>query len=300
MRVTLEQWRMFKAVVDAGSYAQAEELIFKSHTSIYASVKRMEQLLGVRLFDIKVRKTCLTAEGEILLRRAEQLLFQAQRLEDMADAMTKGIMTELNLGITMALPDDILQETLVKMSKHFPQSNFHVHEMKPGKLLSHELSPMDFAILDHIPDSEVGEPIMEVEYCCVVGVEHRLAKLKREVEITDLKISRELTLSEVTGSGDPDIDCAGNGIEWQFGHLRTLLEYVARGSGFAWLPKHLIKQELQAGSIKTLAVTSGAIKTCPLYLVQHKGQRQDPVSKYFITTLLEQIEKLTPGNDQVG
>ncbi|WP_315982943.1 LysR family transcriptional regulator [Aliamphritea spongicola] len=46
MRVTLEQWRMLKAVVDHGGFAHAAAAVHKSQSSINHAIHKMEDQLG--------------------------------------------------------------------------------------------------------------------------------------------------------------------------------------------------------------------------------------------------------------
>ena len=66
---TLEQWRMFKAVADHGGFMQAAQQVHKSQSSIHHAVNKMEEQLGVNLFEVDGRKTVLTHAGKLLLRR---------------------------------------------------------------------------------------------------------------------------------------------------------------------------------------------------------------------------------------
>ena len=58
--ITLEQWRTLLAVVDAGGYAQAAELLHKSQSAVTYAVQKIESLLGVKAFEIQGRKAQLS------------------------------------------------------------------------------------------------------------------------------------------------------------------------------------------------------------------------------------------------
>lgn len=67
LRVTLEQWRMFQAVVTYGGFNQAAQGIYKSQSSIHNAVQKIETTLGVALFKVEGRKTLMTQAGELML-----------------------------------------------------------------------------------------------------------------------------------------------------------------------------------------------------------------------------------------
>ncbi len=86
-RTTLEQWRMLRAVVEHGGFAQASAAIHKSQSTINQSVRKLQGQLGLPLLEVVGRKAELTPAGEQMLRGAEQLLAQAARLEEMAERL---------------------------------------------------------------------------------------------------------------------------------------------------------------------------------------------------------------------
>ena len=56
MKTTLEQWRMFKAVVEYGGYAQAADAIHKSQSTISYGVHKLQEQLGVQLLEVEGRQ----------------------------------------------------------------------------------------------------------------------------------------------------------------------------------------------------------------------------------------------------
>ena len=83
-RISLEQWRSLLAVVDAGGYAQAAEVLHKSQSAVTYAVQKIEALLAVKIFEVIGRKAHLTPTGEVLYRRAKALLEEAGALEGAA------------------------------------------------------------------------------------------------------------------------------------------------------------------------------------------------------------------------
>ena len=55
-KVTLEQWRMFVAVVKYGGFNQASVVIHKSQSSIHHAVQKLEESLDIKLLEVIGRK----------------------------------------------------------------------------------------------------------------------------------------------------------------------------------------------------------------------------------------------------
>ena len=77
-KATLEQWRMFKAVVDHGGFAGASAAVHKSQSTVHHAVQKLEGALQIKLLEVKGRKAFLTDSGKLILRRAEFLIEEAE------------------------------------------------------------------------------------------------------------------------------------------------------------------------------------------------------------------------------
>src|SRR5210317_850217 len=97
-RTTLEQWRMLQAVVEHGGFAQAAAAVHKSQSTINHAVHKLQDQLGLPLLEVVGRKARLTDAGQLMLRRAQQLLEQAGQLEAIADSLAQGTEAEVRVG----------------------------------------------------------------------------------------------------------------------------------------------------------------------------------------------------------
>src|SRR5690554_992432 len=128
MKATLEQLRMFKAVVDHGGYAQAAEAIFKSQSTISYSVHKLQDQLGVRLLEVEGRKAELTEHGKVLLQHANQLLEQAEDLGKVAKSLSLGVEARVRVALEMIYPYDTLFDILEEFSKAYPNTRVELEE----------------------------------------------------------------------------------------------------------------------------------------------------------------------------
>ncbi|MGA1273896.1 MAG: helix-turn-helix domain-containing protein [Burkholderiaceae bacterium] len=63
-RASLEQWQALISIVEAGGYAQAAQQLNKTQSAITYLIGRLEELLGIRLFERQGRRAVLTAAGQ--------------------------------------------------------------------------------------------------------------------------------------------------------------------------------------------------------------------------------------------
>ena len=104
LKTTLEQWRMFAAVVDHGGFNQAAQAINKSQSTIHHAVQKLENQLDLSLFRVEGRKTVLTEAGDMMLRRARLLINDAEKMESIADGLSSGVETHFYLAVDQIFP----------------------------------------------------------------------------------------------------------------------------------------------------------------------------------------------------
>ena len=107
-KVTLEQWSTFKAVVDAGSFAAAAELLNKSQSSVSYILARMQSRLPAPALRLNGRKAELTNLGKVLYRQANVLLAQAIAIDKAAEYMASGWEQEVVIAADALVPMNTL------------------------------------------------------------------------------------------------------------------------------------------------------------------------------------------------
>ena len=118
LKSTLEQWRMFKAVVDAGGFNQASLVVHKSQSSVHHAVQKLENAIGVVLFENSGRKVKLSPQGEVMYRRATFLLDEAQKLESIAYSLRSGTETTLRVAVDIIFPHTFFIMCLIKFLRN--------------------------------------------------------------------------------------------------------------------------------------------------------------------------------------
>ncbi len=113
------QWlRTFLTVIKKGSMLAASEQLCRSQSAISMHIRKLENVLAVRLFSRDTRKLSLTAAGHELVGYAEKLLL----LHSQAKSALK--ISELRGKVSLGIPDDYasayLPAILTSFSRHYP------------------------------------------------------------------------------------------------------------------------------------------------------------------------------------
>jgi len=90
--------RSFAAVADTGSFTAAAELVARTQSAVSVQVKRLEEIVGRRVFERTSRSLALTPAGETLLGYARRILeLNDESVRRIAEPPVSG---EIRLGIT--------------------------------------------------------------------------------------------------------------------------------------------------------------------------------------------------------
>lgn len=282
-RSTLEQWRMFKAVADYAGFQQAADAIYKSQSSIHHAVHKMEQVLGVTLFQTEGRKMRLTAAGEQLLRRVNYLLAEAERMENVALNLQSGVESSLQIAVDEAFPRAVLYQALAAVSAEYPLIRIELLETiltGANELLTQgkaEIALSPFTLPHHL-----SEDLCQVEFVAVAGSTHPLNQPKRLLELEALKNCRQIVLRDSALEQKKDIGWLGSEQRWTVSHVATSVELLRKNLGFAWLPRHAVQPYLDDGSLQILQLPRGASRSATFYLNFDDADLLGPVARSFI------------------
>ncbi len=255
------------AVVDAGGYAQAAAVLHKSQSAVTYAVQKMQNLLGVKIFEVVGRKARLTATGEVLYRRAKALLEEAAALEAAAATLAAGWEPELRLSVEIIFPTWLLLRCFARFAAERPQTRIELYESVLGGTEEALLErKVDLAICSRIPPGFLGDTLMRLRFIAVAHPDHPLHRLGRELTLQDLREHRHLIIRD-TGSHRRSGSWLGAEQSWTVSQKATSIHAAVMGMGFAWYPEETVRGELARGELKRLPLREGGDRPGDLYLV---------------------------------
>lgn len=267
-RISLEQWQAFVAVVEAGGYARAAEVLHKSQSTVTYGVQRIQDLLGVKLFELRGRRAVVTPTGQLLYQRGRALVDEAGLLERSARALSAGWEAEIRLVTEMIFPTWLLLRALETFGSESPHTHIEVVEsVISGTTEAIEQGKADLAITARVPEGYNAEPLMRVRFVAAAHPDHPLHRLQRKLTSRDLRMHRHLVVRD-TGSArsksSVSVDAAQR---WTVSQFATSVEAARLGMGFAWFPAEFIRAELAAGTLVPLPLGESSERFAQLYLV---------------------------------
>ncbi len=267
LRTTLEQWRMFQAVVDAGGFNQAAELIHKSQSTIHHGVQKLEDSLGLELFESQGRRVQLTAAGELMYRRASYVLDEAGKIEALAGVLAQGAESRLAVAVDHAFPAALLYDAVNRTAAEYPHLCVDFFETVLSG--SNELllaGKADIAVSPAPLPQCFYQELLQVVFIAVAHPEHALHQAEADLAFEALKSHRQIVTRDSGTVAPEDAGWLEAEQRWTVDHLRTSVDLVRRGLGFAWLPEPLINASLARGELQQLPLSDGARRHVTFYL----------------------------------
>jgi DNA-binding transcriptional LysR family regulator len=266
-KITLDQWSALVAVVEAGGYAAAAQRLNRTQSTVTYTIKKLEDLLGLEVFELQGRKAVLTAAGQALYRRGKALLEEASRVERVARDLARGWEPEIRLAVDTIFPTWLLLECCAEFGREHPDTRLEITESVLGgteEALTEGRA--DFVVGGLIPGGFLGDPLMQVRFVCAAAPVHPLHQLGRTLTLEDLRQHRHLVVRD---SGALRSRSAGwlNERRWTVSHKATSIRAACMGLGYAWYPEENIREELAEDRLRPLPLAEGRERFVTLYLV---------------------------------
>ncbi len=182
LKLSLDALQILDAIDRRGSFAAAGKALHKVPSTISYTVAKLEEDLGVQLFDRVGPRAHLTPAGEALLEEGRHLLRAARELEMRVRRVASGWEAELTVAVDSMFVPALLAEDVRAFNA--------VAEQTRMRLITESLSGTWEALLDRRADLLVGaagegpsgggyvvEPMGVVRFVFAVSPSHPLAAL---------------------------------------------------------------------------------------------------------------------------
>jgi DNA-binding transcriptional LysR family regulator len=253
LRLSLDALQIIDAIARRGSFSGAGKELFRVPSTISYTVSKLEEELGVQLFERMGPKVTLTRAGQELLKEGRFLLKAASDLESRVRRVASGWETELSLGMDSMLAPITLRNDICAFYEVTHQTRLRINQ--------ESLSGTWEALLDRRVDLLIGaagdgpsgggytaEPMGKVSFVFAVSPSHPLAAVSHSLGRDDLSKYRAIAVSD--SARLMPVRTVG----LLFGQeslavpdMRTKYEFQLAGLGFGFLPESYARQAIAAG-----------------------------------------------------
>jgi LysR family hydrogen peroxide-inducible transcriptional activator len=231
----------YAATVDqTRHFGQAAERCGVSQAALSEQLRKLEDLLGARLFERGHRKVEPTERGRVLLRQIDRVLAEAQDLLAMSRDVPEPLTGLLRLGAIATLGPYYLPHLLRQSRAAFPRMVLQLNEGQTAGLLDALRRSMLDAVLMALPagvDGAASETLFFEPFRLVCPAEHALAALPR-LTLPDLAGADLILLEEGHCLRDHALRlCSTTAAAGRHAtSVETLWHMIAAGEGYSLLP----------------------------------------------------------------
>ncbi|TWE02721.1 LysR family transcriptional regulator [Neobacillus bataviensis] len=237
----LLQLQYFQTVARLEHMTRAAEELQIAQPSLSKTIARLEEDLGVSLFDRKNRQLKLNHYGRLFLERVNRVFLELNEgKREIEDELERG-QTQITLAVSIP---KVLPELLSSFLKKFPDIKFQqVLESTSSMKSLLEKAEIDFCIssVEIVGSDIVWEPLMTEQIYLVVPPEHPLAK-REKIYLNEVK--DEPFISMNTGFGFRNLTdefCHEAGfvpnIAFEGDEPGVIGDLVRQGLGVAFIPE---------------------------------------------------------------
>jgi LysR family hydrogen peroxide-inducible transcriptional activator len=241
--MNLRDLHYFVVLAETKHFGEASQRCYVSQPTLSMQIKKLEESLGVRLFERTNKQVFLTGEGLILLNTAKKILLLVDELKETARCFSDPLAGELRLGVIPTLAPYLLPMVLPTINRQFPSLKIWLVEEQTQKLIHDlETGELDAAIMALPTASQFAyEVLFEEPFYLVCERQNRLAGLS-SVMLTDLADQAILLLAEGHCLRDQTMAVchmakANEIADFSATSLETLRLMVQSGMGVTLLPK---------------------------------------------------------------
>jgi DNA-binding transcriptional LysR family regulator len=187
--VELRQLRYFLAVADTLHFSKAAQRVGIAQPPLSHQIKRLEEIIGHRLFDRTTRGVKLTLAGQLLADRARSTMEKVLDDLEQVRSLGRGEEGTLTVGFSGSVMFTRLPAAIEAYRRRYPKVELRLREMTTHAQIPGLLDgTLDLAFMrDGDPTEGIQmTTVLEEPYIAVLPAAHALAR-KRRLRVADLR-----------------------------------------------------------------------------------------------------------------
>ena len=246
MNITITQLEYIVAVDTHRNFAKAAAHCFITQPTLSMQIKKLEQQLGILIFDRSKKPVKPTKLGKKVIAQARNSIQSLSRINEIIQDSKGDIAGGLRLGIIPTLAPYLLPRFVTSLVAKYPKTQLIIEELLSDQILNKLNNDLlDIGVMGASADSTYKcIPLFKEEFMVYFSQNHRL-KSKQEVTLKDLDTKDLWLLKEghcfrdqVESLCRKELSHNKNRpIQFQTGSLETLKNLIDQKLGFTLLPQ---------------------------------------------------------------
>ncbi|MDZ7778413.1 MAG: hydrogen peroxide-inducible genes activator [Gemmatimonadota bacterium] len=248
--MTVTQLKYAVAVDDHRSFSRAADRCRVTQPSLSAQIKKLENELGVEIFDRSTTPVRPTDAGRRIVRQARLVLGELGRLSELVHDGSE-VAGELHVGVLPTVAPCILTRFMVDLTTRHPGLRLKVAEQRTDEIVENlQKGRLDAGLLaTPVDNPDLRERILFREpFVAYLSPEHRLSSSKR-IQTDQLRREDLWLLREGHCFRDQVLDLCAEmnwdeaeppALRFESGNLETLSRLVETKGGMTLLPSLIL------------------------------------------------------------
>jgi DNA-binding transcriptional LysR family regulator len=242
LKLSIDALEVIDSIARKGSFSAAAESLFRVPSALTYTVKKLEDDLGVILFDRSGHRAILTEAGAELLKEGRYLLEAAQALESRVKRVANGVETDIGIAIS----DLFTNSAIFKILDEFYTLGFGTRVRVTREVFGGSWD----ALLTERADISIGAPgdappsgtcssslIGDIEFVFAVAPHHPLAQMTEPLQNQDIVQYRSIAAADSSRNLAPRTSGILTGQDTLTVHdMQSKLEAQVLGLGVGYLP----------------------------------------------------------------
>jgi len=242
--MTLNELRYIIAVSQELNFRKASERVFVSQPALSLAIQKLEEELGVQIFERSRTAVSVTPIGEMIIAQAQRALEEVAQIKEIASQGKDQLAGTLRLGAIYTVGPYLLPELIPVLRQKAPNMPLEMEENMTANLQALLANGRLDVIIIALPFNMPGIatlPLYDEDFSVVVPLEHPWAKRKK-IKTSDLSGEKVLLLnsghcfSNQVREACSEFNSAIGEIQ-QGNSLETIRNMVASGLGITVLPQ---------------------------------------------------------------
>jgi LysR family transcriptional regulator, hydrogen peroxide-inducible genes activator len=294
--MTLTQLQYIVAVDTYRNFVKAAESCHVTQPTLSMQIQKLEDTLGVQLFDRNKQPVIPTQLGEAIIKQARIALNESEKIQEIILNMKDSVQGHLRLGIIPTLAPYLLPVFVPHFMSKYKDVHLTIVEKTTQELVDLLKSELIDCALMASPvghDDFYEKPLFYETFLAYLHPKHPLFK-KSKLDLTSLKGLEVWLLNEghclrnqiISLCKDKTHLPSGGRINYETGSLETLIKMVDKEGGLTILPELATKDLGKKQQLK-LRPFSGDQPSREIGLYTHRAFPKQKLLKAFEQSLLE-------------
>ena len=281
--MTLTQLSYVVALAQHKNFGAAATATFVTQPTLSMQIQKLEEELGVSIFDRSQQPIRPTAVGELIIAQARIVLAEAQKIGDLTSEQQNEVRGPLTIGVIPTLSPYIIPLFIQKFIDRFPKVQVTVEELQTQQIIDRLRSEeLDVGLLvTPLHNTNIVEHALFYEpFYLYVSPKHPLIHEKKIREkdlsskdvwlLTEGHCFRDQVINLCSDRRTAGVGSAKNQLRFESGNLETLKKMVDQSAGYTLLPYLAAEDIHEAAKKKQLKEFQAPIPTREVSLVHSK------------------------------